>query len=89
MTLNRIKDLLRKYKQIKPKDNEIKAVCVSVLSDLFGKIVPTESISVNRNIIYIKIHPTFKHEIYLQKNKVINLINKKLPQEESLIKDIL
>jgi len=89
MALNKIKDILKKYKQIKPKEKNIRVACISVLSDIFNKTVVSESISVNRNIIYLKIHPTFKHEIYLQKDKIISLINKKLSQEESLIKDIL
>ena len=88
MSLSKIKDLLGKYAHITPQDKIVKEACVETIKEIFYKTISTKNISVNRNNIYIKAHPTLKHEIQLRKQDVIDSLNKKLSQEKSFIKDV-
>jgi len=88
MALSKIKDLLEKYVHIKPKDKIIKEAYTEIIKEIFHHTISTKDVSVTRNILYVKTHPTLKHEIHLRKHEVICLLNKKLRQKDGFIKDV-
>jgi len=89
MGLSKIKDILRKYTLATPRDKIIKEAFCEVIKETFNHKVSNKNISINRNVLYIKTHPTLKHEIHLNKQDIINRLNKKLSPEKDLIKNIL
>jgi len=89
MGLSKIKDILRKYTLKTPRDKIIKEAFCEVIKETFNHVVSHKNISISRNVLYIKTHPTLKHEIHLNKQDIINRLNKKLNQEKEFIKNIL
>lgn len=89
MGLNKIKDILRKYTLATPRDKIIKEAFCEVIKETFNNIISTKNISITRNILYIKTHPTLKHEIHLNKQDIIRRLNKKLSKEKDFIKNVL
>ena len=54
---------------------------VSVWSDIVGKNISkiSKAISVDKGVLFIKVESaTWKQELYMQKNEIINKINKKI-----------
>jgi len=88
MALSKIRDLLGKYSHITPQNKIVKEAFVETIKEIFHQTISTKNISVNRNNVYIKTHPTLKHEIQLRKQDVIESLNKKLSQEKGFIKDV-
>jgi len=89
MGLSKIKDILLKYTLITPRDKIIKEAFCEVIKERFHYTIHTKNISVTRDVLYIKTHPTLKHEIYINKHNIINRLNKKLNHKEDFIKNVL
>jgi len=89
MSLSKIKDILRKYTLKTPRDKIIKDAFYEVIKETLNHEVPHKNISISRNVLYIKTHPTLKHEIHLNKQDILSRVNKKLNQEKEFIKNIL
>jgi len=89
MGLSKIKDILRKYTLETPRDKIIKEAFCEIIKETFNHAISTKNISISRNVLYIKTHPTLKHEIHINKQDIINRLNKKLSPKKDFIKNVL
>ena len=83
MTL--IKDLLARYKNLKPTDSVKKEALIEILAKMFGIAVERGSISVANNIIYLKTSTKIKAEVFIHKTEVLKqlkeILGKNTPKD--------
>lgn len=77
---------LDKFKKLKPPDDEIKTNLIIIIKNEINFSINRKDISFNNNIIYIKTKSIIKNEIFINKYKILNLLNSNL--KEDIVKDI-
>ena len=78
MEFNNIGDLLARFKKLKPTDTFIKEECVEVLQDSLGVKIDIKDISVQKNTLFLNLHPAIKTEIFLKKEHILSALKKRL-----------
>jgi hypothetical protein len=87
MALQGMSGLLDKFRNLIASSVETENVIIREV-ELSTKVKLEKSeLSVKQNILYLKISPTKRNEIFLRKESVLEKINKDLP-EKSRIRDI-
>jgi len=81
-----IKVFLEKYKKLTNNHNLLRDIIIDSINNEIGLLLKKEDIKILNNIVYIKTNPILKSEIFINKEKIINSINKNLPT--GVIKDI-
>ena len=81
MAFDRITELLKRFRNIEPSDAHIKEAFIAVVAELFGETVDKKEIDVQQGTIYLRVHPALKSEIYIKKQRTLELLNKKLQKE--------
>ena len=80
--MERLKKVLKKTIENSGFKNAIlQENAVSVWSDVVGKNISeiSKATSVDRGVLFVKVESaTWKQELYMQKNEIINKINKKI-----------
>ncbi len=77
---------LDKFKKLKPPDDEIKTNLIIIIKNKINFSINRKDISFKNNIIYIKTKSIIKNEIFINKYKILNLLNNNL--KEDIVKDI-
>lgn len=76
-----IKDLLLKFNDILlSKESKVKSV-QDVLNQTIGLEVKKEDIRIKNNTVYLNIKPIYKNEIFINKEKIVSILEKTLGQK--------
>lgn len=76
-----IDNFLIKFKNLKPKDSDVKKTIINSVSKILKIEIKESEISVKNEVIYIKTNSIIKNEIFINKSKILKevetLLNKK------------
>ena len=72
---------------MEPSDAYIKDAFISVTEELFNEKIERNEIEVQKGTLYLRVHPALKSEIYIKKQRTLDLVNKKL--EKNIVKNIV
>ncbi len=78
MDFNNISGFLEKFKNLKPSDTYIKDVFISCVKEIMNVDITKNEITVQRETIFLNVHPTLKTELYLHKKAILKLLQEKL-----------
>lgn len=81
MSINNIKDYLKRFKNIEPSDRRVKNAFLESFEELFDDTIDVNNIKISNKTIFITTHPVIKKEIFLKKNTLLEKINTKLEQQ--------
>jgi hypothetical protein len=81
-----ILSFLEKYKLFTPPDISLRKTVVEIIRDITGISLSVKNISVRNKIVYISASPLYKSEIFIKKEKIIDLLKEKVPQ--SVVEDM-
>jgi hypothetical protein len=80
-----IKDLLDRFKSILLSEEAKKETISRVVSEVIGKEVASKDITIKNNVLYIRIKPIYKSEIFLKKERICarlkEIFDEKAPRE--------
>lgn len=79
MDYSKISNFLDKFKKIIFKDEELKNVVVSVISNEIKKSIEVNQIKIKDGVVYIKASPIFLNEVLMKKEKILSSIKEILP----------
>ena len=68
---------LEKFKNIESKSSSLKSIVVDSIKNVLKVDIDKKNIEIKNGIIYLKVHPVIKNEIFINKNKIIKEISSK------------
>lgn len=87
MSINNIGDYLERFKKMEPMDARVKRAVESAFRIVMGHEIESDQMRVSKKTLYVHVHPTFRAEIHLHKNKLLHAIEAQLG--EKIIEDIV
>jgi hypothetical protein len=73
-----IKDLLERFGNILLKEELKKEAIKEILSKAINFEIKKEDIKIKNGVVYLKIKPIYKNEIFLKKDQIIQEVEKSL-----------
>ncbi|MBM2817458.1 MAG: hypothetical protein HW401_48 [Parcubacteria group bacterium] len=62
---------LEKFKNIESKSSTLKSVISDAVKNVLKADIDKKNIEIKNGIIYLKVHPVVKNEIFINKNNII------------------
>lgn len=76
-----VRDLLSRFENLLFSKRIQKSIIQESIKEVVGLDIPIENIEIKNLNILIDSQPIYKNEIFLNKEKILNLIYKKSPQK--------
>jgi len=77
-----IEDFLVRFKNIKPPNDTTRGYISDIIFDILNIKIEKTDIKINNNSVYIKTSHIIKNEIFLNKQNILNKLNKKLDKNK-------
>lgn len=71
-----LSSLLERYRNLTPTDSLKKEAVLDVITKCFSINLKKDDISIQNNIVYLKISPKLKSEVFLNKKKILESLGK-------------
>jgi hypothetical protein len=84
MSLNNIKGLLERFRDIEPTDRRIKRAFQAAIKAILDIDIEPADITVSRDIVFLKTHPVVRSEIMLKKKEVLRMMSAELGPKVSV-----
>ena len=68
---------LEKFKNIESKSSNLKSLVNDVIKNVLKVDIDKKNIEIKNGIIYLKVHPVVKNEIFIIKNNIIKELSLK------------
>ena len=68
---------LEKFKNIESKSSNLKSLVNDVIKNVLKVDIDKKNIEIKNGIIYLKVHPVVKNEIFINKNNIIKELSLK------------
>ena len=85
--MNALSKFLEKFQNILKAGTEARSVVILVIKKNLNCEVIEKNVTIKDGIVYLKSNPSFRNELFLNKEVIISEINKLLPKNKN-IRDI-
>ncbi len=68
---------LDKFKKINSKESSLKDAIIASVNKVLEININRSNIEIRKNVIYLKINPIIKNEVFIKKKYIINELNAK------------
>ena len=82
--MNSVSKLLEKFQNILRASTGTRSVVISIVKTILNYEVPEKNILIKNGVVYIKSNPSFRNELFLNKEIILSEINKLLPKNKKV-----